>query len=278
MSSITVNVNANTVSVEEIRPTIATDDAIRAAAKKRFEQEEAAKVKALTEAERNEKMREETIKSLALEEQIRARVQEEQIRRSAEKAIFEAEARKTAIEKEAAIAAEVERLRNRSKQEIMEDTIAELKEQVASLKTKKCESCFSKNTIEKRFDITTIKPEDLGFNFLNCNNCGSNGCGLEIDYTIKEKDYKVTYWFSWGAENGRILYHGMYYNGAWRSIEMNLLYNGPVEKVLVKRASFECSKPFNVKGSIPGGYLCGQYKNNVKELIQTAFDRIIASS
>ena len=141
MSSITVNVNANTVSVDEIRPTIATDDAIRAAAKKRFEQEEAAKVKALTEAERKEKMREETIKNLALEEQIRARVQEEQIRRSAEKAIFEAEARKTAIEKEAAISAEVERLRNRSKQEILEDTIAELKSQVASLKTKKCESC-----------------------------------------------------------------------------------------------------------------------------------------
>ena len=141
MSSITVNVNANTVSVEEIRPTIVTDDAIRVAAKMQFEQEETAKVKALTEAERKEKMREETIKSLALEEQIRARVQEEQIRRSAEKAIFEAEARKTAIEKEAAISAEVERLRNRSKQEILEDTIAELKSQVASLKTKKCESC-----------------------------------------------------------------------------------------------------------------------------------------
>jgi hypothetical protein len=141
MSSITVNVNANTVSVEEIRPTILTDDAIRAAAKKRFEQEEAAKVKALTEAERKEKMHEETIKSLALEEQIKSRIQEEQIRRLAEKAVFEAEARRIATEKEIAIAAEVERLRNRTKQEILEDTIAELKEQVALLKTKKCESC-----------------------------------------------------------------------------------------------------------------------------------------
>ena len=96
MSSITVNVNANTVSVDEVRPTIATDDAIRAAAKKRFEQEEAAKVRALSETERKEKAREETIKSLALEKQIRARVQEEQIRRLAEKAVFEAEARKIA--------------------------------------------------------------------------------------------------------------------------------------------------------------------------------------
>ena len=141
MSSITVNVNANTVSVDEVRPTIATDDAIRAAAKKRFEQEEAAKVRALSETERKEKAREETIKSLALEKQIRARVQEEQIRRLAEKAVFEAEARKIATQKEAAIAAEVERLRNRSKQEILEDTIAELKSQLASLKAKKCESC-----------------------------------------------------------------------------------------------------------------------------------------
>jgi hypothetical protein len=143
MSSITVNVNANTVSVEEVRPAIVTDDAIRVAAKKRFEQEETAKVKALTEAERKEKMREETIKSLALEEQIKSRVQEEQIRRLAEKAVFEAEARRIAIKKEEAIAAEVERLRNRTKQEILEDTIAELKEQVASLKSKKCESCPS---------------------------------------------------------------------------------------------------------------------------------------
>lgn len=141
MSSITVNVNANTVSLDELRPAIATDDAIRAAARKRFEQEEAAKLKTLCEAERKEKAHEEMIKNLALDEQIRVRVQEEQIRRAAEKAIFEAEARKTAIEKEAAIAAEVERLRNRTKQEILEDTIAELKEQVASLKTKKCESC-----------------------------------------------------------------------------------------------------------------------------------------
>ena len=37
--------------------------------------------------------------------------------------------------------AEVERLRNRTKQEILEDTMAELQSQVASLKAKKCESC-----------------------------------------------------------------------------------------------------------------------------------------
>lgn len=142
MSSINITVNTSATNVDEaVRPTIATDEAIRAAAKKRFEQEESAKVKALTEAERKEKAKEEMIKTLALEEQIKSRVQEEQIRRLAEKAVFEAEARKIAIEKEAAIAAEVERLRNRTKQEILEDTIAELQSQVVSLKAKKCESC-----------------------------------------------------------------------------------------------------------------------------------------
>ena len=142
MSSINITVNTSATNVDEaVRPTIATDEAIRAAAKKRFEQEESAKVKALTEAERKEKVKEKMIKTLALEEQIKSRVQEEQIRRLAEKAVFEAEARKIAIEKEAAIAAEVERLRNRTKQEILEDTIAELQSQVASLKAKKCESC-----------------------------------------------------------------------------------------------------------------------------------------
>ena len=145
-------------------------------------------------------------------------------------------------------------------------------------------------TIEKRFDITTIKPEHLGFNFENCNNCGYNGCYLAIDYTVKEKDYRVEYQFTWNTENpsGRIVSYAMY-NGDWRSIEnLNLLYNGPVEKVLVKKASFDCSKPFNVKGSIPTGNCghsgvagccsCGRHLNNVKELIQTAFDRILASS
>ena len=142
MSSVNITVNTSAMNVDEVaRPTIATDEAIRAAARKRFEQEESAKLKALTEAERKEKAKEEMIKTLALEEQIKSRVHEEQIRRLAEKAVFEAEARKIAIEKEAAIAAEVERLRNRTKQEILEDTIAELQSQVASLKAKKCESC-----------------------------------------------------------------------------------------------------------------------------------------
>lgn len=142
MSSITVNVNANNVKVDDMKVTPMTvDDSIRAAAKKRFEEEEAAKAREAAAALHKEKTREEMIKMIALEEQVKARVQEEQIRRLAEKAVYEAEAKKLALAKEAAIAAEIERLRNRSKQEILEDTITELKQELSSLKTKKCESC-----------------------------------------------------------------------------------------------------------------------------------------
>ena len=58
-----------------------------------------------------------------------------------EGAVLEAEAKKLALAKEQAIAAEVERLRNRTKQEILEDTIADLKDQLASVKADRCKSC-----------------------------------------------------------------------------------------------------------------------------------------
>ena len=142
MSSITVNVNTNNVKVDEVKTTPVTmDDSIRAAAKRRFEEEEAAKLREAAAALNKDKAREESIKSIALEEQIKARVQEEQIRRMAEKAVFEAEAKKVALAKEAAIAAEIERLRNRTKQEILEDTINDLKQELSTLKAKSCESC-----------------------------------------------------------------------------------------------------------------------------------------
>jgi GTPase SAR1 family protein len=143
MSNITVNVSANSVTVEDVKvaPAVVVDDSIRAAARRRFEQEEAVRTRELTAAVKAERQASAAIESHILEEQVRARVQEEQIRRLAERAVLEAEAKKAALAKEAAIAAEVERLRNRTKAEILEDTIAELKEQVASLKKQKCESC-----------------------------------------------------------------------------------------------------------------------------------------
>ena len=140
-ANITVNVTGSNVTVEEIKKSIPTDEAIRAIAKKRFEEEELAARKAATAALKQEKAKEEFIQAHVLEEQVRIRVQEEQIRRLAEKAVLEAEAKKAALAKEAAIAAEIERLRNRTKQEILEDTIADLKDQLAAVKSKKCESC-----------------------------------------------------------------------------------------------------------------------------------------
>ena len=142
MSNITFNVTANSMSVEEPKvASLVVDDSVRAAAKRRFEQEEAARAKELATALKAEKRAAAAIESHILEEQVKARVQEEQIRRLAERAVLEAEAKKAALAKEAAIAAEVERLRNRTKQEILEDTITELKEQMATLKKQKCESC-----------------------------------------------------------------------------------------------------------------------------------------
>ena len=152
MSNITVNVTTNGVPEVPTVPTAVVDDSIRAAARRRFEQEEAARARELAAALKAEKQASAAIESHILEEQVKARVQEEQIRRLAERAVLEAEAKKAALAKEAAIAAEVERLRNRTKQEILEDTIAELKAEVSTLKAKKCESCphrYSGNCCDK---------------------------------------------------------------------------------------------------------------------------------
>jgi DNA-binding helix-hairpin-helix protein with protein kinase domain len=140
-ANITVNVSGGTVTVEEQPTPVSTDAAIRAAAKKRFEEEEKAARRAAEAALKQEKAKEDIIQTHVLEEQVRMRVQEEQIRRLAEKAVLEAEAKKLALAKEQAIAAEVERLRNRTKQEILEDTIADLKDQLASVKADRCKSC-----------------------------------------------------------------------------------------------------------------------------------------
>jgi hypothetical protein len=141
MSNININVTTNSVASEAAAVPVVVDDSVRAAARKRFEQEEALRAKEAASALKAAQQASAAIESHILEEQVRARVQEEQIRRLAERAVLEAEAKKAALAKEAAIAAEVERLRNRTKQEILEDTIADLKEQVVSLKRQKCESC-----------------------------------------------------------------------------------------------------------------------------------------
>ena len=141
-TNITLNVTSvSTDASPAPAPEIHVDDAIRSLAKKRFEKEEKEKLKAQAALNKQDKNLSDEFQQKLLDEQVRIRVQEEQIRRLAEKAILEAELKKAEIAREAAIAAEIERLRNRTKQEILEDTVEELKQQLAAVKAKKCESC-----------------------------------------------------------------------------------------------------------------------------------------
>jgi len=140
-TNITLNVTSVTTDAPAPTPEIHVDDAIRSLAKKRFEKEEKEKKKAEAALNKQDKNLSDDFQQKLLDEQVRMRVQEEQIRRLAEKAILEAELKKAEIAREAAIAAEIERLRNRTKQEILEDTVEELKQQLAAVKAKKCEAC-----------------------------------------------------------------------------------------------------------------------------------------
>ena len=136
MSSITVNVNTNAPTNADVAPTTRTvDEAVRAEAKRRLEAVEAEQLAATRLAAEKEKQLRNQIEVLTLEEQVRSRVKEEQIRILAQQAAAEAEAQRIALAKETAIAAEMERLKNRTKTEILEDTVADLKAQLASLKT-----------------------------------------------------------------------------------------------------------------------------------------------
>lgn len=122
-------------------PHIVIDDDIRAAARRRLEEDTAAEAARLAEAAAKERAKAEVLEAAILEEKIRARVEEEKIRRLAEQAVAEAEAKKCAAAREAAIAAEMERLKRRTKVEILEDTVAELRAEIASLKANAGPQC-----------------------------------------------------------------------------------------------------------------------------------------
>ncbi len=110
------------------------DDAIRAMAKARFLAEEQAKKDAASADAKKDQEKQATLDAIMLEEKVKARVAEEQIRMMAQAAVIEAEAKRLLVAKEEAIAAEMERLRNRSKEEILQDTILDLSSQVNALK------------------------------------------------------------------------------------------------------------------------------------------------
>jgi len=132
MSNITVNISTNDKS--PVLPIPEVDDSIRAVAKSRLLAEaEANKAAALLEIKK-EKEKNAEIEATMLEESIKLRVKEEQVRFMAEKAVIEAETKRRLLAKEKAIQAEMERLRNRTKEEVMQDTITELSSQIESLK------------------------------------------------------------------------------------------------------------------------------------------------
>lgn len=138
MSSITINVSSTSggagAASDATHSVSVVPDVVKTEARRRLEAAQAAERAEAEAAAAKERRAAETIQAQIMEEQIRARVQEEMIRREAERVIVEAAARKAAAEREAAIAAEMERLRSRTKVEILEDTVTDLTAQLAALR------------------------------------------------------------------------------------------------------------------------------------------------
>lgn len=140
-------VNNLTINMESVKPvdtglpSIVVDEDIRAEARRRIEEAAAAEALVRAAIAEQEKKKAGDLEAAILEEKIRVRVEEEKIRRLAEQAVAEAEAKKKAAEREAAIAAEVERLKRRTKVEILEDMVAELRAEIAELKRGSVPQC-----------------------------------------------------------------------------------------------------------------------------------------
>jgi hypothetical protein len=100
---------------------------IKEIARRRLENEESARREAQRLAEEEALRIQEAQRAELVEAQVKARIDEERIRIEVERAIMEAEVKKKAEEREAAIQAELERLRNRTRTEVLEDTIAEMR-------------------------------------------------------------------------------------------------------------------------------------------------------
>lgn len=136
MSNITVNVSSmNTGAVNTMvnETPYRVDDSIRLEARKRLEEiqrkeREEAELKRL-----KAKAETEAAEARIRDEKIRLLAEEEQVHILAKRKVLEAEARRLAQEREDAIQAEIQRLRNRSQVEILEDRIAALTAQMDSL-------------------------------------------------------------------------------------------------------------------------------------------------
>lgn len=124
-------------------PTVPTvvDDAIRAEARRRLEASKADRLAAMRLVAEEEKKKSADIEQSILDQQLRLRIEEEKLRLMAQRVAAEAEAKRLAKERENAIAAEMERLKNRTEVEVLRDTVADLQAQIAELKTSVASSC-----------------------------------------------------------------------------------------------------------------------------------------
>ena len=118
-------------------PTVPTvvDDAIRAEARRRLETAEVERLAAMRLVADKERKKSAAIEQNILEQQLRLRIEEEKLRLMAQRVAAEAEAKRLEKEREDAIAAEMQRLKNRTEVEVLHDTVADLQAQIAELKT-----------------------------------------------------------------------------------------------------------------------------------------------
>jgi len=111
------------------------DDAIRAEARRRLETAEVERLAAMRLIADKERKKSAAIEQNILEQQMRLRIEEEKLRLMAQRVAAEAEAKRLAKERENAIAAEMERLKNRTEVEVLQETVADLQAQIAELKS-----------------------------------------------------------------------------------------------------------------------------------------------
>lgn len=135
--SNTVTVNINTEKVVATQPPVsasATPEDIRLEALRRLErdrrEEEEKRLEAKRQALKEANDREERVRG----ERVRLLAEEEQVKLQARRLVIEAEAKAAAQAREDAIKAEMERLKNRTQVEILEDKIAELTGLVTAMK------------------------------------------------------------------------------------------------------------------------------------------------
>ena len=98
-----------------------------------------------------------TVETYLLEEQIRRRLQEEELRNYAERNVIEAEEQQQNALMEKAIVAEMERLRKRTKSQILEEMIYELSAKVEKLQLK--ETLLEKRCFRYRVKSDIIKDK-----------------------------------------------------------------------------------------------------------------------